>query len=582
MACGPASNWRRHGWAAGLVAAALIAGCSSEPTGGVPESSQSADEQLAERHMVAAANPESAEVAREVLRAGGNAMDAAVAVQMALTLLEPPESGIGGGSFLIYRDAATGEVTVHDGREVAPAAAEPDRFMVLGLRRPLWSAVPAGLGIGVPGTVAMLHQAHLEHGSQPWEDLFQPTIRMADEGVPMPPRLREQVKDDFSLRLFGDTRRYFVQAAREDAPRLHNPDLADTLRLIADEGPEAFYSGAMAEDIVAAARGRWPGRSDMTVDDLADYSPERRNPVCGSYRGYTLCGPPPPSSGGLAVLQILGALEHFDMGSMEPGSADAWHHIAEASRLAWADRFYYVGDPAFVQVPVDELLDAEYLEQRAGLIDPSRAMDEAHPGRPGVRPEIEEAPEPIDEETTGTSHFSIVDAEGNIASMTTSIEVPFGSRTMVNGFLLNNQLTDFTFRPVQNGFPVPNAVGPGKRPRSSMSPFIVWDRDGEVRLVIGSRGGSRIIGYVAKAMIGVLDWDLTVQEAISLPNMVYRGEGVELERGTALTDLRSTLESMGHDTNVTTMESGIHGIEWIDDRWRGGADPRIGGVAVGD
>jgi len=536
----------------------------------------------ASRHMVSAADPTAVRVGRDVLRGGGNAMDAAVAIQMVLTLVEPSESGIGGGAFLLYRDGASGELTVYDGRETAPAAAGVDRFMWLGMAKPLWAAIPMGLSVGVPGTLAMLHQAHGEHGERPWSELFQPAIRLADQGVPMPEQLQRQVAADRSLWLLSDTRRYFVDAARQDPPRLHNPELAHSLRLIAEQGPEAFYVGPMAENIVIAAGRRRPGGSDMTMDDLLAYTPKKREALCGGYRGRSLCGLPPPSSGGIAILQILGMLEHMDMAALEPASAEAIHLIAEASRLAFADRSYYVGDPDFVDVPTAQLLDPDYLAARARLIDPLRAMDRALPGEPGVRPQIHEAPELIEEETTGTTHFSIVDGDGNVVSMTSSIEAPFGSRIMVDGFLLNNQLTDFTFRAEQGGVTVPNAVAPGKRPRSSMSPIIVRDAQGEVELVIGSRGGSRIIGYVVKALVGVLDWDMDVQEAISLANFVHRGEGLELERGTAAAGQGDALTALGHDVRVIPLTSGLHGIGRNGDGWHGGADPRLGGIALGD
>lgn len=550
--------------------------------GGVPSPRQNPEEQHAERHMVSTANPLATEIGRDVLRRGGNAVDAAVAVQMALTFVEPPESGLGGGSFMLLHKA-DGETMVYDGREVAPAAAEADRFLLLGLRLPLWAAIPSGRAVGVPGTLAMLYEAHQDHGSLPWAELLEPAIALAEEGIPMPTRLQEQVSRDRSLRLYRDTRRYFVHQWRQNEPRLHNPELADTLRLLAAEGPTPFYRGELAEAMVTAARGRWPGRSDLTLDDFRNYRAKVREPVCGTYRQWTLCGPPPPSSGGIAVLQILGMLERFDLGSLQPNSPEAVHLITEASRLAFADRFHYVGDPTFVEVPTAALVDPLYLADRAQLIDPAAAMERPFPGEPGVRREIEEAPEPVDEETVeDTSHVSIVDGGGNSVSMTSSIEAPFGSRIMVGGFLLNNQLTDFTFRPRQDGLTVPNAVAGGKRPRSSMSPFIVLDENDRLRLVIGSRGGSRIIGYVVKALVGVLDWDLSVQEAVSLPNFAHRGEGLELERGTELENLAASLRDLGHGVRVVPMRSGIHGVERIGSGWRGGADPRLDGIAIGD
>lgn len=568
-----------------LVATGLLSACSGNPgTAGVPAPSQTPEQQTAEHFMVTAATPQAVEAGVEVLRNGGNAMDAAVAVQMALTFTEPPETGIGGGGFLLYRDAASGRITLYDGRETAPAAADRDRFMLWHWRMPLYLAVPSGLSVGVPGLVAMMHQAHGDHGSRPWPELFEPAIAMARDGIPMPRRLQRQIDNDFSLRLLGDTDNFFVEQWRQDPPRLRNPELADTLALIAQRGPEVFYQGPIGEAIVAAARGRWLWGSDITMDDMGTYEPEQREPVCGTYREWTLCGASPPSSGGIAVLQILGMLEQYDMAALAPGSAEAIHLVAEASRLAFADRFQYVGDPGFVDVPSQPLTSEAYLARRAQLIDPAQAMPEVHPGRPDGPVFLEDEPVPQEKETTGTSHFNVIDREGNIVAMTSSIESPFGSRIMVEGFLLNNQLTDFTFRPYYDGDLVPNAVAGGKRPRSSMSPLIVMDADGKVQLVLGSRGGSRIIGYVVKALVGVLDWDMTVQEAIAQPNFLHRGTGypLELEAGTAVAGLADRLRAMGHEVDVLPLESGLHGIQRTPSGWRGGADPRMDGLALGD
>lgn len=575
----------RFGTIPAVVLLSLLTACSAETEStGVPEPAQSPDEQVAERFIVSAANPMAVDVGLAVLREGGNAMDAAVAVQMALNVVEPPESGVGGGAFLLYRDGRTGEMTVYDGRETAPATAEPDRFLWFGgFARPHVLSVPTGQAIGVPGLVAMLHQAHGERGSMAWSGLLQPAINMAEDGVPMPPRLQRQIESDFTLHLFGDIRRSLIEGYQHEPPRIINPALADSLRIIAEQGPDGFYQGPLAASIVAATRSRWPWPGDMTLDDLADYAPVKREAVCADYRQWTLCGIPPPSSGGITVLQILGILENFDLGRMEPGSAEAIHLIAEASRLAFADRFYYIGDPAFVEVPTRSLLDPGYLADRAALIRPGQALPAARAGEPGDA-FIEEAPEPLDQESTGTSHFSIIDGEGNSVAMTTSIEAPFGSRIMASGFLLNNTLTDFTEHPVVEGYAVPNAVGPGKRPRSSMAPIIVLDEEGEVRLVVGSRGGSRIIGYLVKTLVGVLDWRLTIQQAASLPNFVHRSPdvGIELEAGTSIAGLAGVLAGMGHPVEVLELESGIHGLERIQGGWRGGADPRMDGVARGD
>ena len=533
--------------------------------------------------MVVAAHPLAAEAGREILRRGGSAIDAAVAVQLVLNVVEPQESGIGGGGFLFHRDGATGELTFYDGRETAPGAATPDRFLLpLGVRLPVYVAVVSGRSIGVPGLVALLHDAHAERGRLPWESLFARAIELAEVGVPMPGRLRRQVADDRSLWVFRSTRRYFARPAREAAPVIRNPELAAVLREIAAGGPDAFYRGPRAANLVEAARGRWLLPSDLDMDDLAAYTPLRRSPVCGRYRTWTLCGAPPPSSGGPAILQILGMLEHFDLGALEAGSAQAVHLVAEASRLAFADRQRYLGDPDHVDIPLEGLLDRAYLAERAALIDPRRAMTASPPGIPGVTPMIDDPPPVEEEEEFGTTHFSIVDAAGNAVALTSSIEAPFGARLMVDGYLLNNQLTDFDFRPTRGAEPAANAVAPGKRPRSSMSPTFVFDADGELVLVIGSRGGSRIIGYVLKTLIGVLDWGLTVEEAVRLPNVLHRGQTLELEAGTALEHLAPELARRGHTVNVRRLESGVHAIQYRDGGWWGVADPRMEGAALGD
>lgn len=564
-----------------LLCLAAGAGCDS------PQSEDGADTREpvappALRHMVVAPEPRAASVGRDILRAGGGAVDAAIAVQLVLTLVEAPETGIGGGGFLLRRDGDTGDMVVYDGRETAPAAARADRFRWLGLPLPKWLAVPSGRSVGVPGMLAMLAHAHREHGRLPWDKLFEPAITLARDGFVMSPFLRSQILSDPSLRLFPGTRRTLLAAARQQPPVLRNPPLARLLERVAARGPNAFYRGEAARSLVAAAAARRPGGSDMTRADLAGYESRRRPPVCGGYREWTVCGPPPPSSGGLALLQGLAMLERFPMAGMTPSSTEAIHLVAEASRLAFADRGYYVGDPDAVDVPLPALLEDAYLTARSGLIDPRRAMPVAHAGEPGGDPRIRSRPAAGPGSDAGTSHTSIVDAEGNGVALTGSIEVPFGSRIMTDGYLLNNQLTDFDFGPLPDGSPSPNAVAGGKRPRSSMSPVIVLDGDGELRLIIGSRGGSRIIGYVLKALIGVLDWDMDVEDAIALPNFLHRGVALELERGTALEDHAQALRTLGHEVRVVALQSGLHAIERTADGWRGGADLRRGGAVRGD
>lgn len=531
--------------------------------------------------MVAAAHPLAVEAGLEVMRRGGSAVDAAVAVQMVLGLVEPQETGIGGGGFLLYRDAQSGRMQFFDGRELAPAAARPDRFLLAGRPAPAWFAIPTGRAVGVPGLVAMLALAHGRHGRLPWAELMQPAIELAETGVDMPARLQRMSRRDFSLRLFADTRRRFVAPAGAARPRLHNHEYAATLRLLAAGGADAFYSGPIAAAIVerVAARRPWPG--DMELDDLRNYSALMREAVCRPYRRWTVCGAPPPSSGGIAVLQILALVERFDLAGFGPDSADAVHLLMEAQRLAFADRERYVGDPDFVDVPVDGLLDSAYLQRRSLLIDPGHALQQALHGVPHSGAATPQ-PAPPGKPSGGTSHFTIVDADGNLVALTSSIEAPFGSRMSSGGFLLNNQLTDFSFEPRVGGHAHANAVAPGKRPRSSMSPVIVLDEHGEIQLAVGARGGPRIIAYVVKALVGVLDWELGIQEAIALPNFVYAEGRLELERGTALSQRRAEFEARGHRVRETQLNSGLHGIERLDGGWRGGADPRMEGVARGD
>ena len=568
--------------AAVLILLVGAAGCQrAAPPPEPPSARQPATEREASRHLVSAAHPLAVEAGLQALRRGGNAVDAAVAVQFVLGLVEAPETGIGGGGFLLLFDAPGGKVRFFDGRETAPAAAGPERFTVLGLPMPAWLAIPSGRAVGVPGLVAMLAMAHAEHGRLPWAELLEPAIRLAEEGVPMPGRLQAQSRGDFSLRLFADTRAAFAVPAGAAAPELRNPDYAATLRVLAERGPGAFYDGEIAVALVERAGQRRPLGSDMTLADLASYAALERPPVCGPYRQWTVCGAPPPSSGGIAVLQILGMLERFDLAALGAGSAEAMHLVVEAHRLAFADRDHYLGDPDFVAIPVAGLLDADYLRRRSILMSPDRALDRALPGEPQGAPAGGAVVRPS-ASPGGTSHFTIVDGEGNVAALTSSIEAPFGSRMMSGGFLLNNQLTDFSFRPRAGERALPNAVAPGKRPRSSMSPVIVFDAEGQVRLAVGARGGPRIVGYVVKTLVAALDWELEIQEAINLPNFAHAGGRVELERNTPLAARAAEFSARGHKVRVAELASGLHGIERSATGWRGGADPRLDGVARGD
>ena len=533
------------------------------------------------RFMVVAANPLAVDAGVEMLRAGGNAADAAVAVQLVLGLVEPQSSGIGGGLFLLHWDAGNQSIRSYDGRETAPMAARALRF-VDAAGRPMdrYEAIASGLAVGTPGALRALELAHRHHGRLPWARLFEPAIRLAREGFPMSRRLNLLLAHERYLGRDAAARDLYYDSGGQPKPvgtRITNAAYAATLAQIAAGGAEAFYRGPIASDVVAAVHGHArPG--DLSLDDLARYAAKEREPVCGAYRVWRVCGMGPPSSGGVAVLELLGVLERVGFDRAAPGSERAVHLFAEAGRLAYADRLRYLADPDFVPQPVAGLLEGAYLSSRAALIG-ERAMGAATAGRPQGALALADAP---DTEIAGTSHVSIVDAEGNAVSMTTTIEDQFGSRILVRGFLLNNQMTDFAFSPEFEGRPAANRVEPGKRPRSSMAPTIVFDRDGRVRAVIGSPGGTAIINYVAKALVGLLDWGLDIQAAISLPNFGAAYGPTFIERGTAYEDLGEALEKRGHILNFSAQTSGLHGIERTATGWRGGADPRREGAAKGD
>ena len=531
--------------------------------------------------MVAAAPPLAAEVGREILRAGGSAVDAAIAVQAVLTLVEPQSSGIGGGAFMLHYAGDSGAVAAFDGRETAPAAVREDLFLNAdGNPKGFFEAVVGGSSVGVPGVIRMLALAHQEHGRLPWAELFQPAIALAEEGFAVTPRLHYLISADRYLAAFPETRRYFYLPDGKPLPvghRLRNPAYAESLRLIAAQGADGFYKGPLAEAIVARVRSAPRNPGLMTLEDLAAYEAKERPALCRPYRQYEVCGMPPPTSGGIAVLQMLGLLERFDLAQAGPKGVAGWHLLAEAGRLAFADRNAYVADSDFVNVPVGRLLARNYLRSRALLIDPDGSLGEAKPGDVGQRAAVVRQNEP-----PSTTHFSIVDGARNAVSMTSSVENAFGSRLMAGGFILNNQLTDFSFRPEVEGRPVANRVAPGKRPRSSMSPTLVLDEEGALYLAIGSPGGSRIIGFVTKALVGVLDWGLDVQSAISLPNLTNRNGVTDIEAGTALELLAGEFEALGHEVRLRGMNSGLHGIRITDQGLEGGADPRREGVALGD
>jgi gamma-glutamyltranspeptidase/glutathione hydrolase len=461
----------------------------------------------------------------------------------------------------------------------------PDMFLdQAGKPMKFYDAVVGGLSVGVPGLLRVLELAHRDHGRLPWARLFEPAITLAETGFVVSPRLHESIARDKYLKTFGAARDYFHGPDGKAWPvgtKLTNVAFAETLRIIARDGADAFYTGALARDIVETVRLAARNPSGMTVADLASYEAKKRAPLCLSYRLWLVCGMPPPTSGGVTTLQILGILQEFDLAAVKPGTAQAVHLIAEASRLAFADRNTYIADPDFVQVPAAALLDPRYLKKRGRAISPDRGMGTAKPGKPRGTQALRLAPGG-DGMGISTSHLTVIDAEGNTLSMTTTIESAFGSRLMVRGFLLNNQLTDFSFKPDDDGTPVANRVEAGKRPRSSMAPTLVFDGSGRVVMALGSPGGSRIIGYVAKTLIAVLDWNLDMGDAVALPHFVNRNGTTDLEDGTPLAALKPALEALGHRVNVRPLNSGLHGIMVTPEGLVGGADPRREGVALGD
>ncbi|MBZ6077264.1 gamma-glutamyltransferase [Microvirga puerhi] len=578
-------NWRILVGLGLLATAPMTSPALAQPVAPSPEAPTGRTAKSIEtttKDMVAAANPLAAQAGREILAAGGSAVDAAIAVQLVLNLVEPQSSGIGGGAFMVFWDGKS--VTTLDGRETAPAAAKPERFLGPdGKPMKFYDAVVGGRSVGVPGTVRLLETAHTRWGKLPWKQVMEPAIRLAEDGFAISPRLNGLLSQETYLQNNAVARAYFYEA--DGKPKavgtiLKNPALAKTLRTIADKGADAFYTGEIAEDIVATVTSHPTNPGDMTLDDLKAYKVVEREPICGTYRTYKVCGMAPPSSGGIAVQQILGILETKDMAAMKPGP-EAAHWIAEAGRLAFADRGLYVADPAFVTVPVKGLIDPGYLRSRAALIDENKSMGKAKPGEPPFQKTFLWGPSEGIE--FGTSHMSIVDRNGQAVSMTTTIEDGFGSRQMTkSGFLLNNELTDFSFATVEDGKPVANRVEAGKRPRSSMAPTIVLDKDDKLYAVVGSPGGSLIINYVAKALVGILDWRLDPQVAADLPNVGSRNGPTELEAGTEAEGWKAGLEAKGHEVKLIDQNSGIHAIVVTPVGFVGGADSRREGVAIGN
>jgi gamma-glutamyltranspeptidase / glutathione hydrolase len=547
-------------------------------------SSATADSTPAKHHMIAAANPYAAKAGLEMLRAGGSAVDAAIAAQMVLTLVEPESSGLGGGAFLLVYDPATKRVTSFDGRETAPASATPGMFLGPdGNPRPKSQVIPGGLSVGVPGVVAMLEMAHRKYGRLPWAKLFGPAIKLASDGFPVGAKLARTIAGDKAAATMPDIKRYFYNpdgTPLREGEILKDPQLADTLRAIAAHGARAFYSGPVAAAIIDAVQHAPVNPGGMTLADLAQYKPVERAPVCGPYRGDRICSMAPPSSGGVAVLQILEMLERFPSSDLQPGTLQFVHLFAQANRLAFADRAKYLADPGFIPVPVAGLLDHDYLAARAQLIDPAHDMGTAEAGTPPDKG-FDYSPQRTPQ-NHGTSHLCAVDNRGQVVTMTTTIESGFGAQVMAAGFLLNNELTDFSLAPTEDGKPVANAPEPGKRPMSAMSPAIVFGKDGKFLIAAGSPGGEIIIPYVAEALSAMIDGQLDPQVAAALPHVANPNSVTALEKGTALEEFAPALTAMGHHVVMFHLDSGLQIIERTKAGYIGGADPRRDGVAIGD
>ena len=538
---------------------------------------------LAENWMVSAANPLAVSAGAEVLRNGGSAADAMVAVQTVLGLVEPQSSGLGGGAFLVWYDAATGALTTLDGRETAPLGATPTLFQTEdGEPMGFFDAVVGGRSVGTPGTPALMAEAHRRWGTARWPDLFAAGIELAEDGFAVSPRLAGLVaRDAERLGLWTETADYFLPGGSpvRAGDVLTNPAYADTLQQLAQGGSDAFYTGEIAADIVRTVRGAQGNPGVLSAVDLALYRVIERPAICVEYRAHEVCGMGPPSSGALTVGQILGLLQSYDLAGLGPEDPQSWRLIGDASRLAFADRGRYMADSDFVPMPTKGLVAPEYLAERAALLAGDDALPEVTPGSPEWDHALNWADD-VSIELPSTSHISIVDAQGNVLSMTTTIENAFGSRLMVRGFLLNNELTDFSFRTHRDGVPIANRLEPGKRPRSSMAPTIVL-KDGAPVLAIGSPGGSRIIGYVAKSIVAWVDWGLNIQQAVSLPHGINRFGTFDLEDGTPAMALQPDLEAMGYEVSVRDLNSGLHAIA-IGDGLQGAADPRREGIALGE
>ena len=534
--------------------------------------------------IVTSADPRATATGQEILREGGSAADAAMAMMLALTVVEPQSSGIGGGGFLVHHDGATGLIDTIDGRETAPAAANEARFLGPdGTPLPFAQAFPGGSSIGVPGNVRLMAMTHDKWGRLPWKALFAPAIRLADQGYQVTAPMHNAIVavadlwKDFpaarALYLAPDGQPLAVGAT------VRNPGLAAFLTQLSEQGPDAFYTGDNAARLLAAATASTVRPSDMTASDLIGYQAKERPAVCGRYRKYNICGMGPPSSGATTVLEILRLLERFNLKKLGKDSPVAWHLIGEAMELAYADRDAYLGDSDFVDVPVAGLLDGRYIRKRSRLISATRSLPRYEPGIPPGAPDRVPAPQA---EVPSTTHFIAIDRGGDIVSMTSTVEGPFGSQLLANGYILNNQLTDFSFAPAKDGALVANRVEPGKRPLSSMAPTIVYDAKGRPVFTVGAAGGKTIIMQVAKALIAHLDWGMPAREAIGEGLIFFNRDGLVLEQGTSLEAMKPALEKLGHVVTIGKLGLKANAAERTPDGWVGAADPRSVGNALSE
>ena len=539
---------------------------------------------FAEKGAVSAADPRAAAAGQQMLREGGSAADAALAMMLALTVVEPQSSGIGGGGFFVYHDSKTGGVATIDGREKAPAAMREDRFLGPdGKVIPFRDAFLGGHSVGVPGNIALMARAHGKWGKLHWDKLFQPAIALAEQGYVVTPRLAGVIAQLAPLwDGFDATKAIYFQDGRPKAAGdvVRNPALANTLRQIAKKGPSAFYTGPIAQEIASAVSNAPRNAVPMTLADLAAYEAKERPPVCVMYRVYRLCGMGPPSSGATTVFQILGMVERFDMKALGPDSPKAWHVIAEAMQLAYADREKYLADPDYVPVPVIGLLDKTYIASRSALISENSTRASYAAGMP---PGAEPRTAAISGEVMGTTHFVAADRLGNVASMTSTVEGPFGSQLVAAGMVLNNEMTDFSLAPMKEGVLVANRPQPGKRPVSSMSPTIVYGPDGQPIFAVGAAGGKRIIMQVAKTLIAHLDWGMRAQAALAAPNIYFSGDAILIESGTPLAAQADALTQLGHVVRVNPISpSKANAAERTTSGWVGAADPRSDGVGLSE